>query len=68
MSREMLFKELEEAEGVFKEVALQKIAALIKAHDLSQADVLSAFPDSHRGRTMTHHAQPAKRFDPFFDA
>ena len=64
----MMFNELDEAKEIFKEAALQKIATLIKAHDLTQADILSVFPDCHRQESTCSAVQPAKRFDPFFDA
>ncbi|MGG6287608.1 hypothetical protein ACQ4M3_39140 [Leptolyngbya sp. AN03gr2] len=64
----MKYRELSEAEEVFREEALKKIAAMIEAHGLSLAEVSSLYRCPKVQLKVGNETVRAKSFDPFFDA
>lgn len=64
----MMFKDIQEAEEIFKEEALEKIAKLVKYHKLTHSDILSVFDDLPCMKKAIDDMPPSKSFDPFFDA
>lgn len=60
-------QELREAEAIYRDEALKRIAALVRRYELSQDEILQIWADSEAKQAL--EALPAaKRFDLFFDA
>lgn len=59
-------QELREAEAIYRDEALKRIAALVRRYELSQDEVLQIWADSEAKQAL-EALSAAKRFDLFFD-